>query len=73
MEKTLKELYKRETAQRLDFDQDPDYQKYYAQVLTLLGENDLPFPLFHLLETSNYLSFAHAFRLGLKTGLSLNT
>lgn len=25
----------------------------------------MPEPLFHLLDTSNYLSFAHGFRLGL--------
>ena len=66
MTEQLKDLYLLETeSSRLDFEQDPDYQKYYTQVRALWEGKDLPSSLFHLLETSNSLAFAHGFQLGL--------
>ena len=65
MEETLRELYIRETSRDgLDFDSDPEYQPYYTQTEALWEGGELPAALFHLLDTSNFLSFAHGFRLG---------
>ena len=65
MEENLKALYIREIVQsRLDFDRDPDYQAYYTQAEALWEEGDMPSAVFHLLDTSSFLSFAHGFRLG---------
>lgn len=65
MEEKLKALYDQEIDQsRLDFDSDPEYQAYYTQAEALWKGEDLPAAVFHLLETSNFLSFAHGFRLG---------
>lgn len=65
MEETLRELYIRETSRDgLDFDSDPAYQAYYTQAEALWEGKELPAALFHLLDTSNFLSFAHGFRLG---------
>mgnify|MGYP001137395136 FL=1 len=65
MEETLRELYIRETSRDgLDFDSDPEYQSYYTQTEALWEGGELPAALFHLLDTSNFLSFAHGFRLG---------
>ncbi|MCI9294435.1 MAG: hypothetical protein HFF48_04325 [Lawsonibacter sp.] len=65
MKELLKELYDWEIDQsRLNFDHDPEYQAYYTQVEALWEEGDMPAPLFHLLETSNLISFAHGFQLG---------
>lgn len=67
MEEKLKALYNQEIDQsRLDFDGDPEYQAYYTQAEALWEGGDMPAAVFHLLETSNFLSFAHGFRLGLK-------
>ena len=64
MNEQLRELYNREAQFRLDFDSDPEYQAYYTQAEALWEGEDMPAALFHLLETSNFLSFAHGFRLG---------
>ena len=65
MEETLRELYIRETSRdSLDFDSDPEYQAYYTQAEALWEGGEIPAALFHLLDTSNFLSFAHGFRLG---------
>ena len=65
MEENLKELYLHEIERsRLDFDSDPEYQAYYTQAEALWEGEDMPAAVFHLLETSNFLSFAHGFRLG---------
>ena len=65
MEETLRELYIRETSRdSLDFDSDPEYQAYYTQAEALWEGEELPAALFHLLDTSNFLSFVHGFRLG---------
>ena len=65
MEENLRELYIRETSRSsLNFNQDPEYQAYYTQAETLWEGEDMPPAVFHLLETSNFLSFAHGFRLG---------
>ena len=62
MEETLRELYIRETSRDgLDFDSDPEYQAYYTQTEALWEGGELPAAL---LDTSNFLSFAHGFRLG---------
>ena len=65
MEEALRELYIRETSRDgLDFDSDPEYQAHYTQAEALWEGEDMPPAVFHLLETSNFLSFAHGFRLG---------
>jgi len=65
MKENLKELYLQEIEQfRLDFDCDPEYQAYYTQAETIWKGGDMPPAVFHLLEVSNFLSFAHGFRLG---------
>ncbi len=65
MEETLRELYIRETSRDgLDFDSDPEYQAYYTQAEAIWKGGDMPPAVFHLLEVSNFLSFAHGFRLG---------
>ena len=65
MKELLKELYDWEIDQsRLNFDHDPEYQAYYTQVEALWEGKDMPPAVFHLLDTSNFLSFAHGFRLG---------
>ena len=66
-EENRKELYLQEIERSwLDFDSDPEYQAYYTQAEALWEGGDMPAPLFHLLDTSNFLSFVHGFRLGLK-------
>lgn len=65
MKENLKALYLQEIERsRLDFDSDPEYQAYYTQAEALWEGEELPAALFHLLDTSNFLSFAHGFRLG---------
>ena len=65
MEETLRELYIRETSRDgLDFDSDLEYQAYYTQAEAFWEGGDMPAALFHLLAPSNFLSFAHGFRLG---------
>ena len=67
MKEKLKTLYIQEITQaHLDFDSDPEYQAYYTQTEALWEGGELPAALFHLLDTSNFLSFVHGFRLGLK-------
>ncbi len=65
MEEKLKVLYDQEIERaQLDFDRDPEYQSYYTQAAALWEGRDMPAAVFHLLDTSNFLSFAHGFRLG---------
>ena len=65
----LQELYWQEIdTARLNFEADPAYQTYFTESQAIWEGADMPEPLFHLLETSNYLSFAHGFRLGLHLG-----
>ena len=67
MEEKLKALYIQEVNQsRLDFDRDPEYQMYYTQAEELWEEGDIPPSIFHLLERSDFLSFACGLRLGLE-------
>lgn len=67
MKERLKALYDQEIGQsRLDFDQDPEYQSYYTQAEALWEGGDIPPAVFHLLESSSFLSFAHGFRLGME-------
>ena len=65
----LQELYRHEIDQaRLNFEADPAYRAYFTQSQVLWEGADMPESLFHLLETSNCLSFSHGFRLGLRLG-----
>ena len=65
MEERLKDLYLHEIDQfHLNFDSDPDYQKYYTQAMAFWEEEDMPAAVFHLMETGNFLSFVHGLRLG---------
>lgn len=65
MEERLKELYFREIERScLDFDGDPEYRKYYTQAQALWEGGDMPYSLYRLLDTANFLAFAHGFRLG---------
>lgn len=67
MEEKLKALYIQEIDQsRLDFDGDPEYQKYYTQAEELWKGEDMPRALYRLLDTSSFLAFAHGFRLGVR-------
>lgn len=67
MEDKLKELYNQEIDQfRLDFDHDPEYQAYYTQAQALWEGGDMPKSFYNLLDTGNFLSFAHGFRLGMR-------
>lgn len=74
MEEKLKKLYIQEIDQfHLDFDHDPEYQKYYTQAQLLWKGEDMPDPLYRLLDTANFLSFAHGFRLGMELSSWLRT
>ena len=74
MEEILKELYIQEIDQsRLDFDHDPEYQAYYTQAQQLWEGGDIPYSIYRLLDTSNFLSFAHGFRLGMELSGWLRT
>ncbi len=67
MEEKLKELYIREIDQALlDFDRDPDYQRYYTQAEELWEGGEMPASFYHLLDTGNFLAFTHGFRLGME-------
>ena len=67
MKEKLRSLYIQEISQsRLDFDSDPEYQAYYTQAEALWKGQDMPEPIYRLLNTANFLSFVHGFRLGLK-------
>ncbi len=67
MKEKLKALYLQEIGKSgLDFDNDPEYRAYYTQAEALWEGGDMPAAVFHLLETSNFLSFTHGFRLGIR-------
>ena len=69
MTERLKHLYSLEIEQaRLNFEADPAYRDYLTQSQALWEGGDMPQPIFQLLEQSNFLSFAHGFRLGLGLG-----
>ena len=66
MKSLIQELYYQEIDQaHLDLDADPDYQAYLAQAQTVWQDEDMPQPIFDLLDHANFLSFAHGFRLGI--------
>ena len=50
----------------LDFDGDPDYQKYLTQAKAVWQDEDMPQPIFDLLDHANYLSFAHGVQFGMR-------
>ena len=65
MKDRLRELYLQEIeASRLDFDSDPEYQRYYTQAEALWEGGEMPDAVFRLLDTSDFVAFAHGFRLG---------
>lgn len=65
MKERLRELYIQEVGMsRLDFDSDPEYQKYYTQAEALWEEGEMPDAVFRLLDASDFVAFAHGFRLG---------
>lgn len=67
MKEKLRALYIQEIEQaHLDFDSDPEYQIYYTQAQAFWKGEDMPAPIYRLLDTSNFISFVHGFRLGLK-------
>lgn len=69
MTERLKNLYSLEIEQaRLNFEADPAYRDYLTQSQALWEDQDMPDPISHLLDTSNFLSFVHGFRLGLELG-----
>ena len=62
----IRELYLQEVDRgALDFEGDPGYQLYLTRCRPLWEGGDMPEALFHLLDESNFLSFAHGFRLGI--------
>lgn len=64
------QLYVQENDSRnLDFDNDPSYRRYYHQAQLFWGSQDIPDPIFRLLDTSNFLSFSHGLRLGARLAL----
>ena len=65
MKERLRELYIQEIeTSRLDFDSDPEYQKYYTQAEALWEEGEMPNAVFRLLDASDFVAFVHGFRLG---------
>lgn len=65
MKERLRELYLQEIeASRLDFDSDPEYQSYYTQAEALWEGGEMPDAVFGLLDASDFVAFAHGFRLG---------
>lgn len=66
MKERLRELYIQEIeASRLDFDADPEYQHYYTQAKALWEEGEMPDAVLRLLDVSDFVAFAHGFRLGM--------
>ena len=67
MKERLRELYIQEIeTSRLDFDSDPEYKHYYTQAEALWEEGEMPDAMFRLLDASDFVAFAHGFRLGAK-------
>ena len=50
----------------LDFDGDPDCQKYLTQAKAVWQDEDMPQPIFDLLDHANFLSFAHGVQFGMR-------
>lgn len=66
MDEQLKDFFYAEQEQgRLNFDADPKYAGLLQQSVALFPDGDLPNPVFDLLETASFISFAHGLRLGL--------
>ena len=67
MNRYISELYHTEIDQgNLDFDEDPEYRSSLAQAELLCPDGELPPAWFHLLDRSNFLSFSHGLRLGMR-------
>ena len=67
MKSLIQELYYQEIDQaHLDFDGDPDYQKYLTQAKAVWQDEDMPQPIFDLLDHANFLSFAHGVQFGMR-------
>lgn len=67
MNRQLQEFFFAEQEQgRLNFESFPEYNHLLHQSLVLFPDGDLPAPIFDLLETTNFISFAHGLKLGLQ-------
>ncbi len=67
MNEQIQELFFNEVNRgRLNFDSDPEYARQMAQSSALFPGGDLPQPIFELLESANYISFAYGLKLGLR-------
>lgn len=67
MDEQLKEFFCDEQDRgRLVFEDDPKYAGLLHQCTALFPGGDLPKPVFDLLETANFISFAHGLKLGLR-------
>ncbi len=51
---------------RLAFEDFPKYNDLLHQSAALFPDGDLPQPIFELLESANYISFAYGLKLGLR-------
>lgn len=67
MDNQLKEFYEDEVDRgHLNFEAYPEYIDLLCQSEALFPGGDLPKPIFDLLDTSNFISFAHGLKLGLR-------
>ena len=67
MDEQLKDFFYVEQEQgRLVFEDFPEYNDFLSQSTILFSDGDLPKPVFDLLETANFISFAHGLKLGLR-------
>ena len=67
MDEQLKDFFYAEQEQgRLVFEDFPEYNDFLSQSTILFSDGDLPKPVFDLLETANFISFAHGLKLGLR-------
>ena len=66
----IQELYYQEIQSGdLDFDSDPEYQQYMSQSEVLWNGEDMPQPIFDLLDHANFLSFAHGVQFGMRLAI----
>ena len=67
MDEQLKDFFYVEQEQgRLVFEDFPEYNDFLSQSTILFSDGDLPKPVFDLLETANFIAFAHGLKLGLR-------
>ncbi len=67
MDKQLQEFfYDEQDRGRLNFESFPEYVDLLGRSVALFPGGDLPDPIFDLMETANFISFAHGLKLGLR-------